>query len=99
MIAFKEANLFTKVFWTEATERALKTLAQFFITLTAGTAFNVFTADWKTILGLSFGGTILSYATSILSVKVGKTGTPSLVAEEIEPEPAPEPPKSIRKKS
>lgn len=92
--------MFTKAFWLEATERALKTLAQFFITLTTGTAFNVFSADWQTILGLSLGGAALSYATSILSVKVGKTGTPSLVAED-EPVPVPEPtpPKSVRKKS
>jgi len=81
-VCFKEAQLFTRVFWLESTERALKTLAQFFVTLTAGTAFNVFSADWQTIVGLSLGGTVLSYATSILSVKVGKTGTPSLVAEE-----------------
>lgn len=82
--------MFKKLFWAEASERALKTLAQFFITLTAGTAFDVFSADWKTIVGLSLGGMILSYATSILSYKVGKTGTPSLV-DEPEPEPAPEP--------
>lgn len=81
--------MFKKLFWAEASERALKTLAQFFITLTAGTAFDVFSADWKTIVGLSLGGMILSYATSILSYKVGKTGTPSLV---VEPEPAPLPP-------
>lgn len=82
--------MFKKLFWAEASERALKTLAQFFVTLTAGTAFNVFSADWQTIVGLSLGGMILSYATSILSYKVGKTGTPSLVVEP-EPEPAPEP--------
>lgn len=82
--------MFNKVFWAEASERALKTLAQFFVTLTAGTAFNVFNADWQTIVGLSLGGMILSYATSILSYKVGKTGTPSLVSEP-EPEPVPEP--------
>lgn len=91
--------MFTKAFWLEATERAIKTLAQFFVTLTAGTAFDVFSADWQTIMGLSLGGMVLSYATSILSVKVGKTGTPSLVAEP-EPEPAPEPVKqSVRKKA
>ena len=91
--------MFNKLFWSEASERALKTLAQFFITLTAGTAFDVFSADWQTILGLSLGGMILSYATSILSYKVGKTGTPSLVAEpEPEPAPAPEPVRTSRKR-
>jgi len=80
--------LTNKAFWLESSERALKTFAQFFLALVTAGAFNVFTADWQTIIGLSLGGTILSYATSILSYKVGKTGTPSLVSEP-EPEPVP----------
>lgn len=90
--------MFNKMFWAEASERALKTLAQFFVTLTAGTAFDVFNADWQTIVGLSLGGMILSYATSILSYKVGKTGTPSLVAEDEVILPPPPPPASPAKR-
>ena len=78
-----------KQFWLEASERALKTLAQFFIALTAADSFNIFSTDWQTVIGLSVGGALLSYATSILSYKVGKTGTPSLVSEVPEPDPLP----------
>jgi len=88
--------LTNKQFWLDSTERALKTLAQFFIALTAGTAFDVFSANWQAIIGLSLGGAVLSYATSILSYKVGKTGTPSLVPEE--PAPVPVPPVKPRTK-
>lgn len=72
--------MFTKKFWAEATERALKTFAQFILVLgTAGT-FNVFAIDWKTNLGLALGGAILSYATSIVSANIGpKKDDPSLI--------------------
>ena len=60
--------MFTKKFWMEASERALKT-------------FNVFTADWLGLLGLSLGGMLISYATSILSANIGKKkNDPSLVS-------------------
>ena len=72
--------MFNKKFWIEATERALKTFAQFILVLgTAGT-FNVFAVDWKTNLGLALGGALLSYATSIVSAGIGPDkGSPSLV--------------------
>lgn len=72
--------MFTKKFWIEATERALKTFAQFILVLgTAGT-FNVFNVDWSTNLGLALGGALLSYATSIVSAGLGPDkGSPSLV--------------------
>jgi len=72
--------LFTKKFWKEATERAVKTFAQFFIVLAGATAFNLFTVDWKTNLGLALGGLVLSYCTSIVSSEIGpKKNDPSLV--------------------
>jgi hypothetical protein len=75
--------MFTKLFWLEATERALKTFSQIFISLLAADeVFNAFTADWQTLLGISLGATFLSYLTSILSLKVGHTGSPSLVSSD-----------------
>ena len=71
--------MFTKKFWIEATERALKTFAQFILVLGTANSFNVFDVDWKTNLGLALGGALLSYATSIVSAGVGEKGTPSLV--------------------
>jgi hypothetical protein len=72
--------MFTKKFWIEATERALKTFAQFILVLGAAGTFNVFTVDWTTNLGLALGGAVLSYATSIVSAGLGpKKDSPSLV--------------------
>ena len=72
--------MFTKKFWMEATERALKTFAQFILVLGAAGTFNVFTVDWKTNIGLALGGALLSYATSIVSAELGpKKNDPSLV--------------------
>ena len=73
--------MFTKKFWMEATERALKTFAQVLLVTAGGAAFDVFTADWKALIGLSAGAMLLSYATSILSANIGKRkNDPSLVA-------------------
>jgi len=72
--------MFTLKFWKEATERALKTFAQFILVIGTADTFNVFATDWKTTLGLALGGTIFSYATSIVSANIGpKKNDPSLV--------------------
>lgn len=71
--------MFSIGFWKDATERALKTFAQFFVVLGGAGALNVFTLDWKTNLGLSLGGALLSYATSIVSAGVGEKHSASLV--------------------
>jgi len=71
--------VFSSIFWKQATERALKTLAQFIITLGAAGAFNVLDIDLRTTLGLALGGMLLSYATSVLSAEISKTKTPDLV--------------------
>ena len=73
-------KMFTKKFWIEASERALKTFAQFILVLGAAGTFNVFSVDWKTNIGLSLGGALLSYATSLVSANIGPDkGSPSLV--------------------
>ena len=50
--------MFTRKFWKEATERALKTFAQFILVVGSADTFNVFTIDRKTNLGLALGGAI-----------------------------------------
>ena len=73
-------TMFTKKFWIEASERALKTFAQFILVLGAAGTLNVFTVDWKTNIGLALGGALLSYATSLVSANIGPDkGSPSLV--------------------
>jgi hypothetical protein len=73
--------MFTKKFLTEASERAIKTLAQTFLSLTAAeTVFDAFIADWQTLVGVSVGAALLSYATSIVSANIGpRKDDPSLV--------------------
>lgn len=72
--------MFTKEFWKEATERAIKTFAQFILVLGTADTFNVFTIDWKTNLGLALGGMLFSYATSIVSANIGpRKNDPSLI--------------------
>jgi hypothetical protein len=75
--------MFTKAFWIDASERALKTFAQFFVVLGGAQALNAFTLDWQTNLGLAIGGLITSYATSIVSAGLTHDGSPSLVSEKI----------------
>ena len=73
-------TMFTKKFWIEASERALKTFAQFILVLGAAGTLNVFTVDWKTNIGLALGGALLSYASSLVSANIGPDkGSPSLV--------------------
>lgn len=74
--------MFTKQFWIDASERALKTFAQTFLAMIAGVAvFNAINADWQTLLGVSLGAAVLSYLTSIVSAEIGDHGSASLVAK------------------
>jgi hypothetical protein len=72
--------MFTASFWKHATERAVKTFAQFILVLGGAGALDVFTVDWKQTLGLSLGGALLSYATSIVSAGVKNDNSPDLVS-------------------
>jgi len=72
--------MFTKAFWMLASERALKTVAQTFLSLAAAVGiFDALQADWQTILGVSVGAGLLSYATSIVSAEIGTSADPSLI--------------------
>lgn len=76
--------LFTKKFWVESTERAVKSAAQFGIFAWGTTAFtavgDVVPVAQGTGLAMVFGAG-LSYLTSLASIAVGDKGTPSLVKE------------------
>ncbi len=87
--------MFTLAFWKAATERALKSGAQFVLVtigfgLVAGTqtsetadVLNAFTLNYVTLGGVFLGGAIVSYLTSIVSdAATGGTG-PSLTRVEI----------------
>lgn len=75
--------MFNKSFWILASERALKTVAQTFLAMAAAVGvFDALSANWQTILGVSIGAGLLSYATSIVSAEIGDHADPSLVAKQ-----------------
>lgn len=61
--------MFTVVFWKDAAERAIKTIAQTLLALwlVGDVAFNALSVDWKEALGIAVGAAILSVLTSIVS--------------------------------
>lgn len=84
--------MFTLAFWKAATERALKTGAEFVLASLgvgvgagvvggeAGEVINAFALDYVTLGGAAAGGIIVSYLFSIVSAPFGGTG-PSLANE------------------
>jgi hypothetical protein len=84
--------MFNLQFWKAATERALKSGAQFVIlTIGGGTVagatgnetVNAFLLDYPTLGGVFLGGAILSYLTSVISAPFSGDG-PSLANESLE---------------
>lgn len=82
--------MFTRKFWKAATERALKSGAQFVALTIGGGAIagaagnetvNAFLLDYPTLGGVFLGGALVSYLTSVISAPVGGDG-PSLTSAE-----------------
>lgn len=68
--------MFTKAFWLDLSERAVKTAAQSVILgLGLGEGFNLFDVDPMLALGFAGGGALLSALTSIASISLTSTGT------------------------
>ncbi len=73
--------MWSTIFWLEVLERAIKTCAQSAIlALGASKAFNLFTLDWRNVIGFALGGALLSVLTSIASCNIGPVGSASLLA-------------------
>jgi len=75
--------MFTKLFWKDAVERAIKTMAQTLVTLwlTSDAVFNILTVDWAKALGVAVGAGVLSVLTSVGSAATSGTDTASLVVD------------------
>lgn len=72
--------MFTKSFFKDLLERALKTAAQFTIGgLALGEGVDAFAVDWQLGLGFAVTGFVLSALTSIASAGIGTKGDASLV--------------------
>lgn len=71
--------MFTKKFWKDASERAVKTAAQTSVALlTADGVLGVLDVDWgqgASVVGLA---TLVSLLTSVASAPAGSSGTASL---------------------
>ncbi len=72
--------MWTKSFWLEAADRAIKSAAQALVLVWASAeAFNLFEADFVNIGGLALGAAALSMLTSLISAPFGDKGTASLI--------------------
>ncbi|AGL19485.1 holin [Actinoplanes sp. N902-109] len=72
--------MWTKKFWKQAGERAVKSAAQALIGLWPLDQFNVLHADVPLAAGLAVGAAVLSVLTSIVTANVGEPNDPSAVA-------------------
>lgn len=75
--------MWDRTFWLAATERAVKTLAQTMLALwvVGDQILDVFKVDWVSSIGVGLGALLVSFLTSVVSVGVGPSHSPSLVAE------------------
>jgi len=72
--------MFTKTFWTQTIERAVKSAVQMALLMTAGAeGFELFTLDPARLAAGALGAAILSILTSIASAPFGNPASPSLV--------------------
>ena len=74
--------MWSKAFWMDAIERAVKTFAQVILALGVAGALDAFEVDWVKILGVGLGAVVLSLASSIVSAEIRKTPSASLVKPE-----------------
>ena len=72
--------MYTRIFWKDALERAIKTAAQAVLTvyLVGDVALDVFATDWYSLAGIALGGAFASVLTSIASTRIGDD-SPSLI--------------------
>ncbi len=71
--------MFTRIFWTKAAERAVKTAAQSAILVFGADQVNALSASWADVGGFAAGGFVLSLLTSIATSGTGPSDDPSAV--------------------
>lgn len=67
----------SRQFIKDAIERAIKTFAQTLLAYFGADALDVLRADWGNALSIAGGAVVLSLLTSLLSLKIGHSGTAS----------------------
>lgn len=78
-------SLYTSKFWQDASERAIKTVAQAIISLwlVGDGIFNLLSVDLKQTLGVAAGAGVVSLLTSIVSASVTQTDSASVVVNTV----------------
>lgn len=71
--------MFTKLFWKDAVERAVKTFAQALLALFTGGQTGVLDVDWGQSFSVAGLAAAVSVLTSIVSSQAGPDGGASLV--------------------
>lgn len=71
--------MWSKQFWRDTAERAIKTVAQTAVALLGTGAIGLLDVDWVQVASVSTLAGIVSVLTSIGSDNIGAKGTPSLV--------------------
>lgn len=74
--------MFTKTFWKDTAERAVKTFAQSMVAVMTAGATGVFDVDWVNALSVSLLATLVSVLTSIGSGTVGDQSASMLKLDE-----------------
>jgi hypothetical protein len=73
--------VFTRNFWRQAAERAVKSSAQAVVGLGLLDGANVLHLDWQLAGGTALGAAVLSVLTSLITSGVGERNDPSAVAK------------------
>lgn len=71
--------MWSKQFWKDTAERAIRTFAQALIAILGAGAVNILAVDWGQALSVAAGAALISVLTSIAASGFGDKGTPSLV--------------------
>ncbi|MFR1821496.1 MAG: holin [Lactococcus petauri] len=71
--------MFTKTFWKDTLERAVKTFMQALIAAAATGVTGLLDVDWANALSVAGLATLISVGTSFGGFKAGDTGTASMV--------------------
>lgn len=76
--------MFSKLFWKDSLERAVKTFAQVLLALFAGNQVDIVNVDWGQAFSVAGTAVLVSFLTSIVSSKVGDSDSASLVVKPVE---------------
>ncbi|MDN5628849.1 holin [Lactococcus garvieae] len=71
--------MFTKTFWKDTAERAVKTFAQSFGAVLIASGTGLLDVDWMNALSVAGLATVISVATSVGGIKAGEVSTAGYV--------------------